>query len=455
MATIVGQLRDWLVKERPFRMERLEKDAAQTSDVEASLSALPPEVSQNLTALIDELPSHPSDVEAIQETLSTAVARWKKNPAATNNSLTIVGSPVSAVARILAEGLADWSDDNDLSINLLDWIDRPAEPTEISSKLQKILGSDDAEAGSTMAIIPNLSWCFLRTAEGLNGIDYLRDSLLSDRRKFWVIGSGQVGFQYLNCILKLQAHCGEVLQLPRLSSEQLKVWLMPIIEAVNIRLDEDSIQERLQHFGAEHLKSSSFGTMTDLLDELNTSFKARLRNLKEAILPVQQDHDSSSNGGFQWKDYFERLADLSDGVSTVALQLFVASIYYEKVDEDTKDELQEAVDTTDETLEDYVDLDPPPMHRIIAKLPKLPTLPHLEQNDLYILYSLLVHGDLTIAALAQSLGEEQQNVNDSIQIMRGKGVIEQQADSIKVNPMHYPRLKRRLASNNFIIDSPS
>ncbi|MGB3613771.1 MAG: hypothetical protein WBA10_08260, partial [Elainellaceae cyanobacterium] len=284
MATIVGQLRNWLGQKRSFRTERLDKDAAKTSEVDETLAALPSEIAQGLMTLIDELPSHPSDKAAIQEALSPAVAQWRENPSATNNSLTIVGSPVSPVALILAGGLIEWVDDNDLSSSLLDWVERPANPKDIRSKLQESLGQGSSESELAVAIIPNLSWCFLRTAEGLDGIDYLRDSLLSDRRRFWIIGSGQVGFQYLNCVLKLQAHCGKVMQLPRLSSEELKAWLMPVIDALNIRLDEDSIQERLQQFGVDHLESSSLGTLTDFIEELRASLKASLRGVKDDVL---------------------------------------------------------------------------------------------------------------------------------------------------------------------------
>ncbi|MGF1535704.1 MAG: MarR family transcriptional regulator [Elainellaceae cyanobacterium] len=452
MANVVSQLRDWLLEKRPFRMERLQKDAAYQSEVEDSLGALPDNLAQQLTHLVAELPSHPADKAAICEALSEAIARWKDAPSATNNSLTIIGSPVSAVARILTEGLTDWTDHNDLSLTLLDWVERPVAPEEIRSRLEEVLGQGNPEAEPKVAIIPNLSWCFLRTAEGLDGIDYLRDNLLSDASQFWVIGSGQVGFHYLNCVLKLQAHCGEIMQLPCLSGEQLRDWLMPIIKALNIRLDEDPIQERLQHLGEEHLESSSFSTLTALYEEITTSLKSLFRDVRDDALSSKAE--DKGDMGFEWKDYFDRLADLAGGVSTVALQLFVKSIYYEKIEGETKQALIEEFEDKDKTLKDYVDFKPPPMHRVVAKLPKLPSLPNLDQSDLYILYSLLVHGDLTLTALAESLGEERQVVNDAVQMMRGTGIVEQQEDIVKVNPMHYPRLKRRLTSNNFIIDSP-
>ncbi len=453
MANIVEQLKHWLLKKRPFRTKRLEKDSAYPSKVGESLSKLPDEVSHKLTTLLEELPSHPHNKTATREALLPAITRWRDDPDAANNSLTVLGSPVAAVARLLTDSLIDWAAENDMAINLLDWTERPGAPHKIQSKMQEALQKADSASESELgiAIIPNLGWCFLRTAEGLDGIDYLRDCLLSDRSQFWIIGSGQVGFQYLNSVLKLQAHCGEVIELPSLSGEELQNWLMPIIEALSIQLDEDSIQERLQDLSQERTELP-FNKAAALFEELGSSLKSLFRDVKEEALSLDLVKKEDSLSDSQWEGYFSRLSDLSDGVSEIALQLFVKSIYYEKLEGESKEKLVETVAASDDKIEDYVNLEPAPMHRIIAKLPKLPNLPKLEQSDLYILYSLLVHDDLTLTALAESLGEERQLVNDSVQVLRQKGVVEQRGNVIKTNPTHYPRLKRQLASNNFVIN---
>ena len=84
-------------------------------------------------------------------------------------------------------------------------------------------------------------------------------------------------------------------------------------------------------------------------------------------------------------------------------------------------------------------------------MPSLPGLPPLEPDDQFILYSLILHGDLTISALAESLGDEQSEVQARVQILRRQGVIEQKDKVLKINPIHYPALKQELANNNFII----
>ncbi|MEN8447813.1 MAG: ArsR family transcriptional regulator, partial [Cyanobacteria bacterium J06555_13] len=84
----------------------------------------------------------------------------------------------------------------------------------------------------------------------------------------------------------------------------------------------------------------------------------------------------------------------------------------------------------------------------------LSPLPDLSQSDLYLLYSLMLHGDLTIKSLANSLGDAPQVVTNQVQMLRSADVIEQKDSVIKTNPVHYPNLRRELAKNNFIIEVP-
>jgi|GEM_PF-634979 len=447
MANVVTQLRDWLLQNRPFRMGRLEKDAAYDSDVKESLAELPEDIAQHLIEQVNQLPSHPYDQKIIQEAVFTAIGQWQDAPDLVNNSLVFLSSPVSAITRILTDSLVDWAEQSALSINLLDWIERPIHAAQIQANLHEALAQTEADAQrKNVAVIPNLSWCFLRSAEGLDGIDYLRDCLLSDSTQFWIIGGGQVGWQYLNSILKLKAHCGDVVKLPSLSGEQLQSWLMPIIDQLQIRFDQISMQERLQELGKEQSHSFFLRSFTAAWEEIGVTAKSILRHIthdgRSAELTASED-DS------EWLDYFERLSDLSEGVSTIALQLFAKSIYYEKIEDIPADKPLTKADS--EEIESLLDFEPLPPHRLVARLPKLPKLPQLEQDDLYLLYSLLVHGDMTLDALAESLGEARQIVNDQVQLLRRDSLVEQKGQVVKVNPIHYPRLKKELASNNFIV----
>lgn len=448
MANIFTQLRDRLIQNRPFRTNWLGKDAAYPSEVSESLAELPLDIARQLTQLAKAQPSNPHDQRFIQEAISAAVKQWQADPNLANNSLIVLSSPVSMIIRTLMDSMIDWAEENSLTINLLNWTGRPKDARQIQAQMHETLGQTEVEATYlNISVIPNLSWCFLRSAEGLDGIDFLRDRLLSDPTQFWVVGSGQVGWQYLNLVLKLKAHCGEVVKLPSLSSGQLQDWLMPIIDQLEIRFDQTSMPERLKGTGESGSRSLPITTFIAVREEISATIKSLFRfGQKE---PPSLNSTATHQKDSEWGDYFARLSDLSTGVSTIALQLFIRSICYEEIEDNSKQKLRDQ--TRPEELETLLEPAPPPLYRLMARLPKLPELPVLKYEDLYILYSLLVHDDLTLDALAESLGEERQIVNDQVQILRKTGVIEQKGQVIKVNPIHYPRLKTKLASNNFIV----
>ena len=262
------------------------------------------------------------------------------------------------------------------------------ETQNIKTKLQQQLGRGlvTTSKQSEVVVITNLSWCFLRCVDGLEGIDYLQDVLLQDDSRFWVIGAGKVGWEYLDHVSHFKAYCGEYFELPRLTGEQLQAWLEPIVSKFKINFAKPNIE-----------------------------------------FPNNNEEDES----YQSK-YFEKLADLSEGVNTVAAQVFLSSIRYEAEDPDNPES-----EKTEAILE--------------AQNPELPNLPRLSAEEHYIIYSLLLHGDLTLSALSESLGDEKTLVKGQIQRLRRKGVVEQKHEILTINPIHYPRLKSELANNNFII----
>ena len=195
-----------------------------------------------------------------------------------------------------------------------------------------------------VVVIPNLSWCFLRSIEGLEGIEYLQ-SLLCDRsnHRFWIIGAGEVGWEYSNSVCNLEAYCGKVFSLPAIATRKTTGMARnPVTEEMNLIFDKPRVDKQL----------------------------------------LDSDKDNKTN-------YFEHLTSISKGISIVAVQGFLKSIRYQEIDLEEKDE------------EDIK----PKAKNLVAQIPKLPDLPTLEPVEQYLLYSLLLHGDLTIPALAESLGD--------------------------------------------------
>ncbi|MEL6930693.1 MAG: hypothetical protein AAFO95_18975 [Cyanobacteria bacterium J06600_6] len=393
MINAVKDFKHWLADRRDFIFSRYTRDAQETQEPEKSLVELPTEVRQRLVTGIKNLPSNPADQQAIVSALEQAYKVWKGNPNNTNNSAVVLSSPVVAASRILSETLEAWAEEKQIPLRLLPLTARLQDIENIKSELDNYLQSaaeDERSSELEIVVIPNLSWCFLRSLDGLEGIEYIQ-SLLCDgsKNRFWIIGAGQVGWQYLNSVCGIEAYCGEVFVLPEIESEDLQSWFEPIIRDLDLEFNQPRIDQQI--------------------------FDSNLDNQT---------------------GYFNYLADISQGVGTVAAQVFLKSIRCQDSPEADDHEKQE---------------DKAKPKSLIAVTPSLPTLPDLESADQYLLYSLLLHGDLTIAELAKSLGDLESDVQGQIQLLRRRGVVEQQDKVIKINPIHYPRVKQELAGNNFII----
>ena len=397
MANAVRSFKNWLADRRNFIFSRYTRDAKETQEPEKSLVALPPEIRTRLVKGVEQLPSNPADCRAIVDTLDKNYELWRENPNNTGNSVVILSSPVAAVSRILTETLEDWAADRQIPLKLLPLKSRLDNISEMKAKLENCLQEEsnksESEAEFEIVVIPNLSWCFLRSIDGLEGIEYIQSLLCNgSKRRFWIIGAGQVGWQYLNSVCGIEAYCGEVFSLPAIAPEDLQSWLEPIVDDLNLSFDKPRLDKQ--------------------------------------ILDSNADDRCS---------YFEHLADISQGVGTVAVQAFLKSIHCQQAEPEDAD-----ADTPAFREQHLADVP-------IAIAPSLPNLPDLEPSDQYLLYSLLLHGDLSITELAKSLGDLESEVQGRVQLLRREGVVEERDRIVKINPIHYPRVKQELASNNFII----
>ena len=392
MANAVKSFRNWLSNQRNFIFSRYTRDAKEAQEPEKSLIELPPEVRKKLINGVENLPSNPADKKAIASTLNKNYELWRENPNNTTNSVVVLSSPVAAVSRILSETLEEWARQKQIPLRLLPFKSRLTYIESIKSELEDYLQKEPSEEDDSseleIVVIPNLSWCFLRSLDGLEGIEYIQSLLCNgSKNRFWIIGAGQVGWQYLNSVCGIEAYCGEVFMLPAIEPEDLQSWFEPIVRDLNLTFDKPRLDKQ--------------------------------------ILDGNTDNKTS---------YFDHLAEISRGVATVAVQAFLKSIH-----------------CREEELEEKTDTDRPPEKTLIAITPNLPALPDLDSADQYLLYSLLLHGDLTISELAKSLGDLESQVQGRVQLLRREGVVEQRDKVIKINPIHYPRVKQELAGNNFII----
>ncbi|MDJ0695650.1 ArsR family transcriptional regulator [Mastigocoleus sp. MO_188.B34] len=390
MGGLFEGFQNWLHKNRELLLSAFPNNEKEDKETEVSLTELPLSLKSKLVAAIENLPSNDAGLEAIHSKLDEALEEWHENPKTADNSLIILSSPVTTVSRILTNNLNNWAANSEIPLRYLQLNGRPAQKniiTELREQLDREEAFTEAKQPE-IVVIPNLNWCYLRCFEGLEGIDYIQDVLLQDRTRFWVIGSGLVGWQYLNCISNFEAYCGNSLILPELEGEQLKTWLQPIVDEFEISFAEPDLEN-------------------------NNTVKQQYKELQ-----------------YNQTKYFNRLASVSQGISSVAVQIFLQSICYEPVESNT---------------EEHSGL-------LRVKTPELPSLNRLEQHDLYVLYSLLLHGDLTLSALADSLGDPQSSIKGRVRVLQRVELIQQQDDTLSVNTIHYPRLKKELDNNNFIID---
>ena len=502
MANKLQQFRQWLLEKRSFRVSLFAKDPQQEPVPEEALFNMPESLSEELVAAANELTVYPREKEAIVEKLKDALGQWQALPHASANSIVLMCEPVSAVSRVLIESgelIKEDNSNNDekepLEVSILDWVERPAKVNSIKQQIQDKLNlaleeakerdDNDDDKSQTLMIIPNLCWCFLRSADGLDGLDYLQELLPRNRDQFWIVGSGIVGWEYLKSTLKFDAYCGKTIRLPRLSGEDLQSWLHPLVERFSIYFPNAALHKRLQNpkdlldLNIDLNKPSEM--ISELSQEVNASVASSLRTFKEDVLPGDTGNEDNNSPE---QNYFNRLSDISDGVSEVALQLFIKSLRYRQVkttisnpttdgsekevilkaaaDQTSKryqrkEEIKEATDlqvqqTNDGAEESDSTEASEQEYRLVVDTPKLPPLPDLSQSDLYLLYSLMLHGDLTVTALAQSLGDPPNVVNNQVQALRNLEVLEQKDTVLKINPVHYPKMRRELARNNFIIE---
>ena len=383
MATILQRFKTWIFESRSFVFSWYTKDRNQLQEPTKSLVELPSSLREKLITATNKLADNPADTEAIRTSIDEAFEQWRENPQRAENSIVILTSPVMVVSRIIITILENWTEEKQVAVKVLPWNERPADPKAIQLKLQQYLEQkpeEIVEKQPEVLVILNLGWCFLRSMDGLDGIDYLQKMLLHDSNRFWIIATGQVTWDYLNSISDLEADCGRVVPLPKLESDSIREWLNPILSDLNITFADPRLESQI----------------------------------------LEGDKDAETI-------YFDDLAAISRGISVIALQAFLASVTYHSPDEEAEQGVLE------------------------AQSPELPNLPDLESAHHYLLYFLLLHGDITLSALAHSIGDNESKVRKRMKFLRSEGLVESTGEILKVNPIYYPKLEQELNNNNFII----
>lgn len=428
MNLLIEQLMRWL---KPGKTPTAQTIAQERERKDPVQQRLPPAIAEPLNAELLALPMPESFRTQVTDQLRESLKRWRANPDS-SNCLVMLGHPVEPLALWLKE-VATHLDEANLQIMQLqqEWSARPHNYSEIKSLLAEEFkqrtqqmesesrsdGRSPQENPLSLVVIPSLDWCFLRCLDGLTAIEYLRSVVLNDRSRFWLMACNHWGWEYLDQVCQLSAYFGQTVSLPDLNALQLRNWLLPVMEDWGIAFLPD-------------LRSKP-EAMTGLSTDTESS-----------VGQISGDRASPWNS-IEERRYFEILETLSNGVSSVALSLWLNSLCYAPPDQTPPDSASAVPERLSQQGWIY---------RSKAKLPKIP---NFSADERYALYSLLLHGGISLSHLASSLGDEEGDARVNAQVLQRAGIVERDRNLLWVKPTCYPGIREDLYRNNFLVHEES
>lgn len=348
--------------------------------------------------------------DSVQDAIAPILKKWLENPEA-DNSIVILGNPVENITKIIDNSIENWKGDRSSLeiITPLPFPKRPRNPLTITEQIKQsfelhpqveienledidvIPDEDSLEDRTTIIVIPSLEQLFLRDIEGWNSVIFLREIIIHNPNCFWIVGCNHLAWNFLDYVCQIKAYFNTIHTLPALDGEMLKNWLDPVIETVvNNKWTENS--------------------------------------------PDNNDHD---------QNYWTYLAEESSGVASIALNLWINSLRFDKnnVDEDSLSQITFAEILDSESS--YT------LHQIT---PYLPDLPSLTIDDRYLLHSVLIHGHINRTHLALSLGEAESQIEAQIQRLLRQSILQREKGTLSITCDYYKKLKNELINNNFFVE---
>jgi len=414
----------------------VQKAIQKTPAVATGDAQVPPPlpVLSSLLTKINQLPPPLPCQQTVQNELIQAIRVWQADPEIANNSLVVLGRPVEDVAKIIKTSLQSWPTEDSFPIDIwfqLGGYQRPTNPLDINEHVRKTFPlkkatadrADDTSAKTdeqtdeqiaqanvpTLVVVPRLEQLFLRCIQGWEGVEYLQNLTTRDPSRFWVFGCNHWAWAFLDRVCQISAYLEQPLRLPELTGEDLQHWLTPLFsEPIAL---------------CEHER------------------------------PIQLAMASDS----AWQS----LSSASSGIGATAARLWLASLRIADTSAVSSEREQPSDTTTLETLKSSSE---PTQSDLGSELSPsesvttlstgkavLPSLMTLDGMDRYLLYALLIHGEMTRAHLALSLGEAERKIRSRLQVLRREGILIQRGRRLSVNPAYYPKLFTELKNNNFLI----
>ncbi|MGB3615245.1 MAG: hypothetical protein WBA10_15735 [Elainellaceae cyanobacterium] len=405
---------------------------AQAADIDQDLVELPEKIQAQLTEKIKTLPPPAVYRTTIHDSLAEAIQTWQQEVDA-SNTLVVLADPTEAIATILKSSVNTWPDAPEMAIVTLPYACRPRDPLTMSQYIQQALESyeqldiaadntaDNQDTNgnldnrTTLIVIPCLEQCFLRCIGGWDSVEYLRDIVIRNRNCFWVIGCNRLAWSFLDFVCQISAYFDQAVTLPKIDGDMLRSWIEPLGEAV--------------------IES----------DQREVPLKSWLKPTRKAIADVDEEDSDDDSRQLYWNS----LVTQSMGVAAVAVRLWQSSLRLEPQQADAENPSLDSPDTGDAEAKGERGRQRLTLHETAPALPKFPKLTY---PDRYLLHALLIHGPMTRAHLALSLGQTERQTQASIQKLLREEVLEQRNGRLTVQALHYPKLRTELASNNFFLE---
>ncbi|NES06826.1 MAG: hypothetical protein F6K22_30830 [Okeania sp. SIO2F4] len=365
-----------------------------SQETENELDELPNNITSSLNQQIQALPCHSKYLQIVQSTLEGALLQWPKNPE--TNELVILSSSIEPLSQIIQSALANWNYEGIEDIKLLSWSNRPKDSWNIVPNLQKDLGLSakldvDNNSGKfkELVVIPCLEFCFLRQIHGLDGIEFLRNRIFQDHSRFWLIGCNSLTWQYLDHVYNIKSYFEKTRPLPTMTGEEIMEWLTPVINQLEFENNDQDEEKQIAKI----------------------------------------------------KENFDSLSYVSQGLSSVAAQLWLQSLSMANLENINTQNVNTQAEDTETILVEY------------KKIKSL-DLPEseLKADDRYLLFSILLHKEINLSDLALSLGEPESIIQFQIEKLLHLGIIQRLNNLFSVHPAHYLKLCRYLKKYNFITD---
>jgi hypothetical protein len=399
---LVKRVKNWFPEAQEQIKEQANELEAKLTD--SNLDPLPPEQRRPIEKHLAQLDYPKPYIEAIAQELNEQLRKWLQG--SDSNCLVVLSHPIENISALLQQTLASGKIDPSLGVHSLSWSHRPVDYSTILSELQEQIHPIEANRDQPqLRVIPDLSWCILRCLYGLDGIEWLQHTLFQDQSQFWLIGCNEWMWHYLNRVYQSSAYFEHTLSLPALEPLEIKQWLQPVRETLNFDFDDDDDDDDDE----EDLEDSPWECKAE-------------------------------------RQYFKRLAKISLGTTPTVAQLWLNSLQ------------QQDAEDLENTSDAHVSAESTSQPIILARA-TLPELPQLTKEDRYLLFSVGLHGNLTLDQLALSLGNQttlaavgESPVTTRVQVLQRSGLIQNNQGWLSIHPIHYSRLRTDLEDNHFLVD---